>query len=170
MPEQECIFCGIAEGKIPSKKIYEDDKVIAVLDISPAAPGHVLVIPKQHISIMPQMPKDLVDHLGVVAKKMSHEVIKKLGVEGTSIFIANGAAAGQRAPHFMMHIIPRIEGDGIQLDPPAAAIPEDQMKQVLQQMQSSIDKNFKGIVTEQPKEQSAGNPELDDITNLLAGK
>lgn len=172
MPEQECIFCGIASGKIPAKKVFEDDKVVAVLDINPAVPGHLLVIPKEHVAVMPQMPVDLVRHVGVIAKKLSHELIKKLGAEGVSVFIANGGAAGQRAPHFMMHVIPRKEDDGVQLDPPSARIPPDQMRQVFDQLTPSVDKHFRGVQSGpkvQQSEKKEGGADLDTISDLLNG-
>ncbi|MFH1315905.1 MAG: HIT domain-containing protein [Candidatus Woesearchaeota archaeon] len=117
--KKNCIFCHIISGKVQSKKIYEDDKVVAILDINPANPGHILVLTKEHYSIMPQIPESTVKYLGIIAKQLSRSVLKTLKVEGTTIFIANGTAAGQRAQHFIMHIIPRAEGDklGIELKP-----------------------------------------------------
>jgi len=111
--KQQCIFCQIIAGKIPSKKVYEDDKCIAVLDINPAAKGHVLLLPKEHYAIMPQVPEKEIAHLTVVSKYLSQIVLKVLRASGTSIFIANGFAAGQKAQHFMIHLIPRKEGDNL---------------------------------------------------------
>ena len=74
--KQQCIFCQIISGKIPSKKIYEDEKAIAILDINPAAKGHVLVMPKEHYAIMPQMPDKEVAHLFKIAKKISQVILK----------------------------------------------------------------------------------------------
>ena len=112
-PVQNCIFCHIISGKVQSKKVYEDSECLAVLDINPANPGHVLLLPKKHYSIMPQMDDLLIGHLFMVSKAMSGALLKALKVEGTNIFVANGAVAGQKAPHFMIHIIPRKEGDGL---------------------------------------------------------
>ncbi|MBT6774995.1 HIT domain-containing protein [Candidatus Woesearchaeota archaeon] len=111
--KQQCIFCQIISGKIPSKKIYEDDKVLAILDINPAAKGHILLLPKEHYAIMPQIPEKEIGNMFVIAKRMSKLILKVLKVSGTNIFVANGLAAGQKAQHFMIHIIPRKEGDGI---------------------------------------------------------
>ncbi len=111
--KQQCIFCQIISGKIPSKKIYEDDKNIAILDINPAAKGHILLLPKEHYAIMPQIPEKEITNLFLQAKKMSQLILKALKVSGTNIFVANGLAAGQKAQHFMIHIIPRKEDDGI---------------------------------------------------------
>lgn len=111
--KQQCIFCQIISGKIPSKKIYEDERSIAILDINPATKGHILLIPKEHYSIMPQIPDNEIQHFFVVAKNLSKILLRALKVNGTNIFVANGLAAGQRSQHFMIHVIPRKEGDGI---------------------------------------------------------
>jgi len=111
--KQQCIFCQIINGKVPSKKIYEDDKCVALMDINPAAIGHVLLLPKEHYSIMPQIPDSEIGRLFVVAKHLSQSLLRKLKSEGTNIFVANGLVAGQKAQHFMLHIIPRKEGDEI---------------------------------------------------------
>jgi len=111
--KKQCIFCQIIADKVPSKKIHEDDKSIAVLDINPATKGHVLLLPKEHYSIMPQVPSELMGDLFITAKEISQKILRSLKVPGTNIFIANGLVAGQNSPHIMVHIIPRKEGDQI---------------------------------------------------------
>jgi len=111
--KQQCIFCQIISGKIPSKKIYEDDTCLAILDINPAAEGHLLIIPKEHYSIMPQMPAEELGHLFVVSRNLSKLLLKALKVDGTNLFVANGLPAGQKAQHFMIHMIPRKGSDGV---------------------------------------------------------
>lgn len=111
--KQQCIFCQIISGKIPSKKVYEDEHCLAILDINPATKGHILLLPKEHYAIMPQMPDKELGHLYVVAKKLSQALLKGLKVSGTNLFVANGLPAGQRAQHFILHIIPRKDGDGL---------------------------------------------------------
>ncbi len=111
--KQQCLFCQIISGKIPSKKIYDDAQSIAILDINPAARGHILLLPKEHYGILPQVPEDLLGSLFVTAKRLSQAVLKVIKVSGTTIFVANGLAAGQKAPHVMIHIIPRKESDGL---------------------------------------------------------
>ncbi|NQV08648.1 HIT domain-containing protein [Candidatus Woesearchaeota archaeon] len=113
LQKKNCIFCHIISGKVQSKKIYEDDVCIAILDINPANPGHILLMPKEHQTIMPQIPEPDVKHLFMVAKALSQSVLKALKAQGTNIFVANGVVAGQKSPHFMIHIIPRKENDGI---------------------------------------------------------
>jgi histidine triad (HIT) family protein len=111
--KQQCIFCQLISGKVPSKKVYEDDKCIVILDINPTAKGHMLIIPKEHYAIMPQISEEEIKHFFKIAKKMSQLLLKALKVSGTSIFVANGLVAGQKAQHFMIHVIPRKDGDGI---------------------------------------------------------
>jgi histidine triad (HIT) family protein len=113
LQKQQCIFCQIIGGKVPSKKIYEDDKCVAILDINPATKGHILLLPKEHYAIMPQIPDEELSYLFLATKSISQIMLKTLHAPGTNIFIANGLAAGQRAQHFMIHIIPRREGDGL---------------------------------------------------------
>jgi len=113
LQRQQCIFCQIISGKIPSKKVYEDNLCWAILDINPAAKGHILLLPKEHYAIMPQVPEKVLGHLTVVAKNLSQILLKLLRADGTTIFVANGAAAGQRAQHFMIHLFPRKTGDGL---------------------------------------------------------
>jgi len=140
--EQQCIFCHIATGKIPAKKVYEDDKVTAVLDINPSAPGHILVIPKEHVAIMPQMSEDLVAYLGMIAKQLSHALIRALKIEGTSIFVANGVAAGQRAPHFLLHVIPRSPNDNIALQPPVVKLDQKTTDAIYDKLLPAVSKQF----------------------------
>lgn len=113
LQKQQCIFCQIISGKIPSKKIFEDPRCLAVLDINPATRGHLLLLPKEHYSIMPQVPAEELSHLFSISKLLSRLQLRALKVSGTNIFIANGPAAGQRAQHFMIHLIPRKEGDNL---------------------------------------------------------
>lgn len=116
--DQGCIFCQIGKGAVDSKKIYEDDKLLAVLDIYPANKGHMLVIPKNHYSLMTQIPEDEIGHIFIVVKKLSNVILKGLDCEGTNVYVANGTLAGQKAPHVMVHIIPRYSDDGLNFNTP----------------------------------------------------
>jgi len=111
LQQQQCIFCQIVSGKIPSKKIYEDEQALVILDINPAVKGHLLLLPKEHYAIMPQVPEAILSHLFTVSKRLSQLLLRGLKASGTTIFIANGLAAGQRAQHLLVHIIPRKEAD-----------------------------------------------------------
>ena len=121
---QNCVFCQIASGKVPSRTVYSDEESVAVLDINPAARGHMLLLPKEHFPVMPRVPEHLVAHLFMVAKALSQAALKALQCKGTTIFVANGVAAGQKAPHFMIHIIPRSDGDGVAMGIPERSLPD----------------------------------------------
>lgn len=113
LQKQNCIFCKIAEKQIPAKILHEDDKVMCILDINPASEGHILVYPKDHYMILPHIPDDLLTHLFKVTRLMSNTLLKALQSGGTSVFIANGMAAGQKAPHVLIHVFPRKMNDGL---------------------------------------------------------
>jgi histidine triad (HIT) family protein len=158
--KKNCIFCQIANGTVSSKKVYEDDKVIAILDINPANPGHTLILPKEHYMILPQVPEDLVHYIFVIAKGISNALLRAVGATGTNIFVANGVGAGQRAPHFMVHVIPRLENDGIKCFelPQFKVNPEDLDKLsvivseiIKAEMEKRNKKEIKLIVKEEPE-------------------
>jgi histidine triad (HIT) family protein len=114
--DQNCIFCQLANGYIPTKMLYSDDICCAFLDINPASFGHILLLPKNHYPLFPAMPPEIISHVCVIAKKLSQCCLKGLkdkGIDSTNIVIANGGAAGQKAPHAIIHIIPRKEGDDL---------------------------------------------------------
>lgn len=162
LQKQNCVFCHIISGKVPSQRVYEDDRCLAVLDINPASKGHVLLLPKQHYSIMPQIPESEIKHLFVITKQISNMILRTLKVQGTTIFIANGAVAGQRAPHFMIHIIPRTDGDDVGL-----VIPENKVKE---KELDAVYGLFTGKATKQTKKKTKKSKELDldKITKLLS--
>ncbi len=111
--KQQCVFCQIVAGKIQAKKVYEDEQTLGILDINPANPGHILLLTKEHYSIMPQVPDDELAHVFMVVKSLSNSMLRGIDAQGTNVLVANGVSAGQRAQHFMVHVIPRKENDGV---------------------------------------------------------
>ena len=163
--KQQCIFCQILSGKVPSKKIYEDDKCLAILDINPAAKGHLLLLTKEHYSIMPQIPDGILGHLAIISKYLSQSLLKILKVGGTNIFIANGLAAGQKAQHFMVHIIPRKEGDGL-LEIDEKLIEKEMQDKVRTSVESRLNELLGVEVETQTKlDDSEDLEELEDDTD-----
>ena len=130
MPKESCLLCQIIEGKIPSKKVYEDDLILAVLDVNGANPGHCFVFPKNHYPILEQVPDPEIAKLFQVANKISSAIFENLGVQGTNIFAANGVPAGQTVAHFMLHVIPRVENDNINLQWQPKQLTEEEMSTV----------------------------------------
>ncbi len=157
MPLEECMFCQIGAGKIKSITVYEDTKCRAILDINPANPGHVLLIPKEHHVVWQLMPDDLVSHLALVSRDISKVMLSVLGVKGVNIYMANGEAAGQKAPHFIMHIIPRQEGDEINFMWQPKKLSEDEMKviglKLAEGMKKFVKQEEKPVIKEEKKEE-----------------
>ncbi len=114
-PKDGCIVCDIVNNKIASKRIYEDDLTVSVLDFNGANPGHCFVITKNHYTIIEQVPDAEIGRLFQVANKVSMAIFEGLGVQGTNIFLTNGIVAGQTVAHVTVNVIPRKEDDGINL-------------------------------------------------------
>lgn len=102
-----CVFCDIIDGKIPSKKIYEDDKVLAILDISQATYGHTLVLPKEHYDNILECDKDDLTYLITKVQDIAKLVTTKLSAKGFNILVNTNEIAGQTVMHLHFHIIPR---------------------------------------------------------------
>ena len=101
----ECIFCKIANGEIPSKKIYEDDEIMAFLDINPLTPGHTLIVPKEHTLDFQSISMDKLMKIMNVARELSQKIVDKMGAQGYTLIQNNGIA--QDVKHFHLHIIPK---------------------------------------------------------------
>ncbi|HRY63083.1 MAG TPA: HIT family protein [Patescibacteria group bacterium] len=112
---EDCIFCKIIKGEIPADKVYEDDRVLAFLDISPINKGHILVVPKEHFENLLETPDELVEKLVLAGKKIGLAVREVVRAEGINVGINNGSAAGQVVFHTHIHIIPRFSDDGYKL-------------------------------------------------------
>jgi len=107
------VFCKIIDGEIPSTKVYEDDEVLAILDISQTTRGHTLVLPKKHYDSFLSCPSDVIAKVFAVARKIGQAEISILGAKGVNILTNCGEAAGQTVMHFHVHVIPRyIGGEG----------------------------------------------------------
>lgn len=113
MSDNSCIFCKLASGEFPSATVYEDDLFRAILDISPAAKGHTLLLPKTHAVNLFGLDELEVSKALLVAKKLAAAIQKTLQCDGINILQNNGTAAGQSVFHFHIHLIPRYEEDGV---------------------------------------------------------
>jgi len=178
--KKQCVFCQIVAGKIQAKKVYEDDKVVAILDINPVNPGHVLLLTKEHYSIMPQLPDDEVAHVFMAAKAISNSMLRSIDAQGTNIIVANGIAAGQRAQHFMAHIIPRKQNDGVNFVLPQKTMDEKEIEAISSKLISVLsgagekEEEKPAIQIAQEAKKESGEPksgiDLDDISRLLGVK
>ena len=112
----DCIFCQIVSGQIPSSKVYEDEEVLAFLDITQVTKGHTLVIPKQHYRNMLEMDAEAASSLFARVPKIAKQLQEKLGASGVNIINNNEEAAGQTVFHTHVHLLPRFDAtDGLKL-------------------------------------------------------
>lgn len=107
----DCIFCKIISGEIESSKVYEDQDILAFLDLHPINPGHTLVIPKNHSENIYDIPVEDLQKVVKVAKELAIKIKRTLKTDGISIFQMNENAGNQDIMHYHLHIIPRHEGD-----------------------------------------------------------
>jgi len=110
---ENCIFCKIINKEIPCYKIYEDEFVLAFLDINPVVIGHTLIIPKKHFENIFKTEDEYLERIITVSKKISLKMKEVLGIEGINLYQANGSVAGQTVDHFHLHVLPRKEGDNV---------------------------------------------------------
>lgn len=150
----DCEFCAIIEGELESDKIYEDEEVIAVLNLKPAIPGQAFIFPKEHHPVMEQVPDGLIGHVFNVASKISTVIFETLNSQGTNLLIQNGVAAGQGIPHFSVNIIPRLEEDNLNLRWKPKDVEEDQLDVVQHKLEEQLsDVHPSGFGQEKQKEE-----------------
>ncbi|MDD5013370.1 MAG: HIT family protein [Candidatus Pacebacteria bacterium] len=110
---ENCIFCKIIDKEVPCYKIYEDELVLAFLDINPVVEGHALIIPKKHFENIFDIEEEYLERIIKVSKKISLKMKEAMRIEGINLYQANGSIAGQTVFHFHLHVLPRKEGDKI---------------------------------------------------------
>ena len=110
-----CIFCKIANGEIPSATLYEDNEFRVILDLGPASKGHALILPKAHAADIYELPEETAGKAMILAKHMAEKMKDALKCDGFNIVQNNGEIAGQTVFHFHMHLIPRYQGDQVKL-------------------------------------------------------
>lgn len=125
MKNENCIFCKILAGEIPSTAVYEDDDFKAILDVNPAARGHVIILPKNHAANIYELPDEDASKIMIVAKKIATAIEKAYHCDGVNILQNNGEAAGQTVFHLHVHVIPRFKGDTVNIGWKQGDMPED---------------------------------------------
>ncbi len=113
--QENCIFCKINQGEIPSYTLYEDELVRVFLNAFPEARGHLLIIPKDHYENIFDTPNEILERINVVAKKMALILQSKLGATGLNIVNNSGVDAGQEVFHLHYHLVPRFKNDALNL-------------------------------------------------------
>lgn len=141
MDTQNCIFCKIVKGELPAIKVYENDKVIAFLDIHPVNPGHTLVVPKEHFENLLDGSDEVLKEIMLTIKKVAWAITRAFNLKGFNIEQNNGAVAGQIVPHLHWHIIPRFSDDGLR-HWPGKEYKEGEMEEVGKKISEQIRYGF----------------------------
>ena len=115
MPAEACVFCQIVAGEMPAEIVDEDERTLSFMDINPGARGHALVIPRQHFRDLHEIPSAELSACMIAAQRLAARERDRLGADGVNLINASGAAAWQSVFHFHVHVIPRWEGDPLQL-------------------------------------------------------
>ncbi len=116
METSDCVFCGIVAGRLDASRVFENDTVLAFLDIAPATPGHLLVVPKAHAANLAELDPETGAQMFRVGQRMAAALRDSdLRCEGVNLFLADGEVAGQEVSHAHLHVLPRFEGDGFRL-------------------------------------------------------
>jgi len=131
MKKDDCIFCKIAAGEIPSRKIYEDSDLIAIMDLNPTSKGHSLIIPKEHCTNIYDIDEDIAAKVMKTAKKLATKMTVALNCDGFNLLQNNGETAGQTMFHFHMHLIPRYEGDQVGLTWKPGELTDEMKEEIL---------------------------------------
>ena len=134
MRQDNCIFCKIAAGDIPSATIYEDNDFRVILDIEPASKGHALILPKEHYANLYELSDDLAAKALIIAKKVITKMTSILGCDGYNVVQNNGEAAGQTVFHFHIHLIPRYKDDDVNIGWKQGSLTEEVKAEILSGM------------------------------------
>jgi histidine triad (HIT) family protein len=112
---EDCLFCRIVAGELPSTRVYEDDRVVAIMDIFPATRGHALVIPRAHATDLSDVDEPSLHACASAARRLAGRAVHNLGADGVTVMQSNGPAAWQTVFHYHVHVIPRYQGDPLVL-------------------------------------------------------
>ena len=136
MRKDDCIFCKLANGDIPTNALYEDDIVKAIFDLSPASMGHIIIMPKEHFDNLYSIDEETAAHVFKVATRLAKAIKEALNCDGMNILQNNEEIAGQTVFHFHMHIIPRYLGDNVKFSWNQGKISEDEIKDLKKKIQN----------------------------------
>lgn len=134
----DCIFCKIVAGTVPAAKVFEDEHIIAFLDIGPLAEGHLLVVPREHHTQIVDLPSGLAAAMAAQLPRLASAVLAVTGAAGLNILQNNGRAAGQVVDHIHVHLIPRRVGDGLGFRWNAGTYPADRADELARQLRGAL--------------------------------
>jgi len=163
--EQECLFCGIGKGKTETFKIYEDDTVLAFLDITPSVAGQTIIIPKEHYQFIFQLPDNVLWNISRVIKLLMPLIVNATQSQGVSIYVAQGPAAGQRVAHLAINIIPRFEKDKAVFAWERSEVHKDEIEKVAKEIKTSVTKIIseeKAKIEKKVREEMKNIPKKDE--------
>ncbi|HIH17466.1 MAG TPA: HIT family protein [Nanoarchaeota archaeon] len=162
--EKQCIFCQISKGSIETIKVFEDSEIIVALDINPAVPGHTLIFPKKHFQFLFQISPETREKIFSTASSLSIYLVNVLKAGGFNLYVANGATAGQKMPHFVLHLIPRFDKDGLSFDWDAKKANQEELKKIAAMLKTSLEKEMgekKKSYKEEAQAQSDSSREIE---------
>ncbi len=138
MNADDCIFCRMVAGQIPVAKVYEDEIVLAFLDIGPISDGHALVIPKQHFEKLHDCPAELLGQVALRLGRIAGAVAAAMNADGYNVLCNNGRAAGQLIEHLHFHIVPRNIGDGVFDRWPSYRYPQGKIEKIADRIRENL--------------------------------
>lgn len=138
MRDDNCIFCKLANGDIPTNSIYEDEDFNVILDASPATKGHALILPKQHYANMFEIDDEILAKAAKLAKRVITHEKEVLGCDGYNVLQNNGEVAGQTVFHFHMHLIPRYQGDTVGITWTPGELSDQDKEEILSKVRAQL--------------------------------
>ncbi len=129
-----CEFCELANAV----RLYEDDSIVIAIRDHVFTPGQITVLPKEHITILDAVPKDIMEKIAIAVNKVSIAAFEGMGSQGTNVLIQNGLAGGQKRPHFSVDVIPRQENDNVQLDWTPTPLAEDELARIAERIKEGL--------------------------------
>lgn len=138
MKKDDCIFCKIANGEIPSATMFENREFRVILDVGPATRGHALILTKEHYDNIFELDAETAGKLFSLASVIARSMKNVLKCEGMNILQNNGTIAGQTVHHFHLHLIPRYEGDSVQIAWPQGEITEEEKEELITLIKKEI--------------------------------
>jgi histidine triad (HIT) family protein len=138
--DPDCVFCRIARGDLPCALVYENEHLLAFMDIAPLADGHLLIVPKHHVDWVSRCDAETMAAIGAVLPRLAAAVVEATGAAGFNILNNNGKLAGQAVPHLHFHIIPRAAGDPLGYRWPAMAdYPREKLSSFRDRIAAALD-------------------------------
>ncbi|MFH0831925.1 MAG: HIT family protein [archaeon] len=160
MPLQQCLFCQISQGKIPTVKVYESKNILAVMDINPASKGHMIVMPKQHYQFLTQLPDPLLFEIFSFARHVIPSMIRTVKSQGVALSILQGKE--QAVPHFALNIIPRFNDDKLDLFMQRQKIPRQEIETVASAIRKDAGESAKPPILEKKIEKEKPEEKIQE--------